>query len=71
MRTEPQTKDQKAFWKLRPRTPHAQSRLFRTLLIRMTAVAPLVLRDAGQIRELDRGVHASFPQKSESRSGVG
>lgn len=71
MRTEQQTKEQKAFWRLRtPATPPPIPTV-RTLLKRMTAVAPLALRDAGQIRELDQGAQASFPQRSDKGRGVG
>lgn len=69
MRTEQQTKEQKAFWRLRtPATPPPISTV-RTLLMRMTAVAPFALRDAGQIRELDQGAHAFFPKIRQRERG--
>lgn len=37
----------------------------------MTRLAPLALQVAGQVRELDPGAQASFPQSSDKGRGVG
>lgn len=37
--------------------------------MRMTAVAPFALRDAGQIRELDQGAHL-FPKDQTKGEGL-
>lgn len=77
MRMELQTETENSFSQLlsphshHHHPQHTKTRLLWTLLVQMTRVAPLSLKDMGQVHELDPGAHASFYQRSDKGRGVG